>query len=95
MGNNEAPFLLTPQELKEATSKSSSKVIALDASWYMPNSLRRPKEEFIQKRLPKARFLDLDDVASPNELGLKHMMPSPRVFANACGKLRYTIESSH
>ena len=89
MGRNEAPFLLTPQELKEATSSTSSKVIALDASWYMPNSPRRPKEEFIQKRLPNARFLDLDEVASPNELGLKHMMPSPHLFAKACGKLRY------
>lgn len=82
----DAPLLITPQELKEVSATSDSKVVALDASWYMPNSPRKPIEEFIQKRLPNARFLDLDEVASPNELGLKHMMPGPSHFAKACGE---------
>lgn len=51
----------------------------------MPNSPRKPHEEFLSKRLRGAKFLDLDEVASPNELGLKHMMPHERVFADACG----------
>ena len=37
------------------------------------------------RRIPGAQFLDLDEVASPNELGLKHMMPSPEQFKEACG----------
>lgn len=51
----------------------------------MPNSPRRPSEEFQKKRIPGAQFLDLDEVASPHELGLKHMIPSGRQFADACG----------
>lgn len=55
----------------------------------MPNSTRSAREEFLVKRIPGAQFLDLDIVASPHELGLKHMMPSNQVFANACGELLY------
>ncbi|KAG6911777.1 hypothetical protein DXG01_000023 [Tephrocybe rancida] len=55
----------------------------------MPNSPRRPREEFLSKRIPGAQFLDLDEVASPHELGLKHMMPQERVFADACGMTIY------
>lgn len=57
----------------------------IDASWHMPNSPRKAHQEFLKKRLPNARFLDLDEVASPSDLGLKHMMPEARVFADYCG----------
>lgn len=79
-----APFLVSPQELKQ--SMSGSKLVVLDASWYMPNSPRKPAQEFLDKRLPDSRFLDLDEVASTHELGLKHMMPSTADFARACGE---------
>jgi len=52
----------------------------------MPNAPRNGKAEFLNKRLPGAQYLDLDEVASPHELGLKHMMPEARVFAEACGR---------
>ncbi|KAI9572661.1 Rhodanese-like domain-containing protein [Boletus coccyginus] len=80
-----APYLLSPSNLRDAISSGS--VSVLDASWFMPNSPRRPLQEFQAKRIPGARFLDLDEVASPHELGLKHMMPSERLFADACDKL--------
>jgi thiosulfate/3-mercaptopyruvate sulfurtransferase len=51
----------------------------------MPNSPRNAREEFLSKRVGGANFLDLDEVASPSDLGLKHMMPEERVFADACG----------
>lgn len=51
----------------------------------MPNSPRKAKDEYFSKRIPGAQYLDLDKVASPNDLGLKHMMPSPQTFADACG----------
>ncbi|KAL5518591.1 hypothetical protein ACEPAH_274 [Sanghuangporus vaninii] len=81
-----APFLLTPSEFESAVASAHAgkKVVTLDASWHMPNSPRRGDEEFKAKHLPGARFLDLDAVASPHELGLKHMMPSPEQFAKAC-----------
>ena len=83
-----APFLLTPRELKSAVASTDAgkNVVTLDASWHMPNSPRRGGEEYKTKHLPGARFLDLDAVASPHELGLKHMLPSPEQFAKACGE---------
>lgn len=83
-----APFLLAPKELQSAIAVSGAqkKVVALDASWHMPNSPRRAREEWTSKRLPGSRFLDLDELASPHELGLKHMMPGAEQFAKACGE---------
>lgn len=75
-----APFVVKLPNLP-----SGSDVSFIDASWHMPNSPRKAHAEFLKKRLPKARFLDLDQVASPNEMGLKHMMPEGRVFAEFCG----------
>ncbi|KAH7883899.1 Rhodanese-like domain-containing protein [Phlebopus sp. FC_14] len=80
-----APYLLSPTQLRDAVS--SGGVSILDASWFMPNSPRRASHEFQGKRIPGAQFLDLDEVASTHELGLKHMMPSERQFADACEKL--------
>jgi len=52
----------------------------------MPNSPRKTREEFLKKRLPQARLLDLDEVAKEHKLGLKHMIPDPEVFAKFCGE---------
>ncbi|KAF5382932.1 hypothetical protein D9757_006314 [Collybiopsis confluens] len=52
----------------------------------MPNSPRKGIQEFQNKRIPGAQFLDLDEVANPHELGLKHMMPSTALFAETCEK---------
>lgn len=78
-----APYLLSPSNLRDVIS--SGGVSVLDATWFMPNSPRRPLQEFQAKRIPGAQFLDLDEVASTHELGLKHMMPSERLFADTCG----------
>lgn len=77
------PLVLTPRQLQDIAP--SSNVAVLDASWHMPNSPRNAREEFAKKRIPGAQYLDLDEVASQHELGLKHMMPSPDAFAQACG----------
>jgi len=74
---NVAPLLVNP-------SNVTKDAIFVDASWHMPNSPRKAREEFLKKRLPQARFLDLDEVAKEHELGLKHMVPDPEVFAKFC-----------
>ncbi|KAK7694429.1 hypothetical protein QCA50_001615 [Cerrena zonata] len=84
------PLVVTPKQLYDLPSGS---VTVLDASWHMPNSPRKAKEEFLSKRLPNAQFLDLDEVASPHELGLKHMIPSEETFAGACETLGITPQS--
>ena len=76
---NVAPLLVSP-------SNVTKDAIFVDASWHMPNSPRKAREEFLKKRLPQARFLDLDEVAKEHNLGLKHMIPDPEVFARFCGK---------
>ncbi|THV05968.1 Rhodanese-like protein [Dendrothele bispora CBS 962.96] len=80
---NQPPLLLRPSQLKSLLDDKHD-VAVLDATWFMPNSPRNGCEEFLNKRIPGARFLDLDKVASSHPLGLKHMMPSGRVFADAC-----------
>ncbi|KAI0048436.1 Rhodanese-like protein [Auriscalpium vulgare] len=76
-----APLLVSPTELHAL--RAAGDVAVLDASWHMPNSPRNAREEFLAKRIPGARYLSLDDVASTHELGLAHMMPSGEAFARA------------
>ena len=86
-GDN-CPLILSPRQLSDLDSKHVS---VLDASWHMPNSPRKAREEFLKRHIPGAQYLDLDEVASEHELGLKHMMPSPERFAEACGMLSMNI----
>ncbi|TFK76874.1 thiosulfate sulfurtransferase [Pluteus cervinus] len=81
----ETPLLLSPAQVKDLAK--SSKISVLDATWFMPNSPRNARDEYLTSRIPQAQFLDLDEVASPHELGLKHMMPSPEIFADACERI--------
>ncbi|KAI0271527.1 thiosulfate sulfurtransferase [Gloeopeniophorella convolvens] len=76
-----APLLVTPKALQDL--KATTDVAVLDVSWFMPNSPRNAVEEFKVKHIPGARRLDLDKVAAPSELALKHMMPSAQVFSEA------------
>jgi len=82
-----APLLLSPADAS-ALKGSTNDVAFLDATWFMPNSPRKGKDEFLAKRVPGARFWDLDEVASPHELGLKHMIPDSASFAQTCGAFR-------
>ncbi|TFK41401.1 Rhodanese-like domain-containing protein [Crucibulum laeve] len=86
VSSNSVPLLLSPTQVSDL-AKSSTPVSILDATWFMPGSPRNARNEYLAKHLPGAQFLDLDEVASPHELGLKHMMPEERVFASACEKL--------
>ncbi|PPR01175.1 hypothetical protein CVT24_006051 [Panaeolus cyanescens] len=90
MSSAAAPLLLSAKQAfdlqKSASTAGGPSVSILDATWFMPNSPRKSKQEFLDKRIPESQFLDLDEVASPNELGLKHMMPDNQTFARACEK---------
>ncbi len=74
-------LVIDPQQLSELATEGT---VPIDVSWFMPNVARDPSAEFLQNRIPRARRLDLDVVASGHPLGLKHMMPSPMDFAEAC-----------
>lgn len=58
----------------------------VDASWHMPASGRRGREDYLAAHIPGAAFLDIDalsDQSSP----VPHMLPSPEDFAAAMGAL--------
>ncbi len=51
----------------------------IDASWYMPDSGRDPKGEYLAAHIPGARFFDIDEI-SDQRSSLPHMAPPPEKF---------------
>ncbi|OTA68621.1 thiosulfate sulfurtransferase [Hypoxylon sp. EC38] len=90
---NLSSYLVTPKELAEALKKSppspispEPRVIPLCAAWFLPNDERKGIEVFREKRIPKARFFDLDKVIDKRS-PYPHMLPSPKTFAEAMSSL--------
>ncbi|KAL7415409.1 Rhodanese-like domain-containing protein [Mrakia frigida] len=81
--------LISPTQLA-ALPKTVS---IIDASWHMPGSPVSGLENYIKERIPRARFFDLDEVASSHPLGLKHMLPSSELFARAVSRLGISSEN--
>ncbi|KZF24206.1 Rhodanese-like protein [Xylona heveae TC161] len=88
-------FLVSPKELSEALSQNAPtkistapRVIPLCASWFMPNDpqKRTGLQVFKEKRVPWARFFDLDAVKD-DKSPYPHMLPSAEQFAEAMGAL--------
>lgn len=70
-----------------ASSSAHSRVVPIDASWYMPNSPHNGKEQFLkEERIPGAGFFDLDKVALPDSK-YPHMLPPYLVFKEAVAEL--------
>ncbi|WP_187428057.1 3-mercaptopyruvate sulfurtransferase [Roseobacter fucihabitans] len=51
----------------------------LDASWYLPEAGRDPKEEYDAGHIPGARFFDIEDICD-NRSDLPHMAPPVEKF---------------
>ncbi|KAI1772606.1 thiosulfate sulfurtransferase [Hypoxylon cercidicola] len=86
-------YLVTPEELAKALKKSppspispEPRVIPLCAAWFLPNDERKGIEVYREKRIPKARFFDLDKVIDKHS-PFPHMLPSPKTFAEAMSSL--------
>jgi len=88
-------FLLKPSDLsillkQNAPSHLSTapRIVPLCASWFLPNDpqQRQGYDTYLASRIPSARFFDLDAIKDPNS-SYPHMLPSPRDFAAAMGKL--------
>ncbi|MDE2875660.1 MAG: sulfurtransferase [Gemmatimonadota bacterium] len=54
-------------------------LVVLDGSWYLPGSGRDPKLEFEERRIPGARFFDIDMCSDPGA-ELPHTIPPPGHF---------------
>lgn len=86
-------YLITPAELHESLKNNSpSKIstaprtVPLCASWFLPNSPLKGLETFREKRIPAARFFDLDKVIDKRS-PYPHMLPSASDFAKAMSAL--------
>lgn len=62
-----------------AAHLDSSNLVVLDGSWYLPGSGRDPSAEFVQQRIPGARFLDIDRCSDP-DAQLPHTVAPPEHF---------------
>ena len=90
-------YIISPQELSSALRKAPSssstlstapRIIPLCAAWFMPNDpeKRTGYQTYLERRIPQARFFDLDKVKDENS-PYPHMIPSPQTFANEMGRL--------
>ncbi len=62
-----------------ASSLGALGLVVLDGSWYLPGSGRDPAREFEQRRVPGARYFDIDRCSDP-EAPLPHTIPAPGHF---------------
>ncbi|CAJ2500182.1 Uu.00g030350.m01.CDS01 [Anthostomella pinea] len=90
---NFSSYLVSPKELNEALKKSppspinpEPRIVPLCAAWFLPNDKRKGLEVFREKRIPKARFFDLDKVIDKRS-PYPHMLPSAKQFAEAMSEL--------
>jgi len=88
-------YLVTPKELSDALAanppmkiSTTSRIIPLCAAWFLPNDPegRTGQKVFKQKRIPSARFFDLDAVKD-HDSPYPHMLPTAEVFAEAMSGL--------
>ncbi|KKA27272.1 hypothetical protein TD95_005214 [Thielaviopsis punctulata] len=93
-------YLVTPKELSEALKKNPTspistdpRVIPLCAAWFMPNDGRTGRDVFLQQRIPKARFFDIDQVVERHS-EFPHMLPSPKDLATAMSELGIRIDDT-
>ncbi len=54
-------------------------LVVLDGSWYLPGSGRDPAREFVQRRIPGARFFDIERCSDP-DAALPHTLAPPEHF---------------
>lgn len=90
-----ANLQLKEEQKQTDDSRQTPRVVFVDGSWYHRSPERSPRAEHLAgPRLPAARYLDIDAVASSYELfpssnpnKLPHMMPPPSLFGAAMDAL--------
>lgn len=73
--------ILSPRSF-QAIAASSARLVAVDASWFMPNAATTGAAAYALQRLPGAVFFDIDGVKDP-ALPYPHMLPLASAFATA------------
>jgi len=67
-------------------------LVVLDASWYLPNSGRDARSEYLAGHVPGALFFDLDET-SDHSTSLPHMMPPAAEFESVARQLGISADT--
>lgn len=91
-------YVVSPSELNQALKTNAptaistdAKVIPICAAWFMPNDPqgRTGPGAFKKKRIPGARFFDIDEVKD-HDSSYPHMLPTCETFSDAMAKMGVT-----
>ncbi|MES3008476.1 MAG: 3-mercaptopyruvate sulfurtransferase [Pseudomonadota bacterium] len=93
MSDVELPGALVSVDWLAAALQEPS-LIVLDASWHMPGSARDAEAEWLEQRIPGARFFDFDTRICDRDSSLPHMMPGAELFTSELRRLGVNSEST-
>jgi thiosulfate/3-mercaptopyruvate sulfurtransferase len=79
-----APSLVSTDWL--ATHMTAPDVRIVDASWYLPQAGRNAREEYDQRHIEGAHFIDIDALSDPAS-AYPHMLPPTEMFASRMRKI--------
>ncbi len=68
-------------------------LLVLDCSWHLPGTGRDAYQEWLQARIPGARFFDFDGRFSDRQSALPHMLPDAESFTREAQKLGLARDS--
>ncbi|AGI72485.1 sulfurtransferase [Octadecabacter arcticus 238] len=60
--------------------------VVLDCSWYLPESGKQAIDDFRERHIPRARFVDLMEISDPSS-DYVNMLPSAKQFESVVGGL--------
>ena len=60
--------------------------VILDCSWYLPDTGKHARDDYVAGHIPGARFIDLGEISDPHSPYV-NMMPTADLFASVVGKL--------
>lgn len=69
-------------------------LLILDCSWHLPGTGRDAHREWLDARIPGARFFDFDGRFSAPQTSLPHMLPEAALFTREAQKLGLRQDSS-
>ncbi len=67
-------------------SEAGADRVILDCSWYLPDSGKHARDDYVAGHIPGARFIDLGEISDPHSPYV-NMMPTAELFATVVGKL--------
>lgn len=79
-------FSIITNDILQNWMKNDPHLVILDSSFTLPGTSPSASTVYKEKRIPGARWFDVDSIKDPSS-PLPHMMPSGRIFREACEAL--------